>query len=169
MLFLALVSSANEQCQKASAHGESYLFGLRLEGINHLGFRTSACRPGGLGEDGSRPGWADVVPAGEAEEGDVCCGRKAGAASWSFPGAGRCRAHGLSPGLGSRVLAYLRNGERVSGSDLWGVSSADGTDAISGEQTLGFCGLLRSDSLRKGSHVWKAAEGQRVGALELRP
>lgn len=42
----------------------------------------------GWGEDGNKPGLADVVPTGEAEEGGVHCGSKAGASAWSFP---RCR------------------------------------------------------------------------------
>lgn len=45
--------------------------------------------PVGWGEDGNKPGSADVVPTGEAEEGGVRCGSKAGASVWSFP---RCRA-----------------------------------------------------------------------------
>lgn len=153
MLFLSPVSSANEQCRKASAHGEFYLFGLRLEGMNHCGFSTLVCLPGGLGRMAAGQGEQMWSPLGKPRRGMCVVGGRQEHHLGPSP-VPVCAGHVVSsPGLGSRVPAYLRNRERMSGSALWGVSSPDGTDSISGEQTLGFCGLLCSDLVRKGSHV----------------
>lgn len=70
-LVLALVSSANEHCRKAAAGGELYLFGFRLEGTNASALVSSCISLVGWGEGGNKPGLADVVPTGEAEE-EVC-------------------------------------------------------------------------------------------------
>lgn len=95
MLFLAPVSSANGHCRKASAHGECHLFGFRLAGINASASVSRCISLVGWGEDGSKPGLADVVPTGEAEEGGVCCGSEAGASPWSSPAVPSCAGHRL--------------------------------------------------------------------------
>ena len=62
---------------------------LALDWNSRLSFSILVYLTGGLGEDGNEPGLADVVPTGEAEEGGVCHGSKAGTSMGSFP---HCRA-----------------------------------------------------------------------------
>lgn len=78
MLFLALVSSANQHCRTASAHGKFHLFGFRLEGINHLSFRIFICLTGGLGGRWQQARLSRCGPHWEVKEGGVRCGHWCG-------------------------------------------------------------------------------------------
>jgi len=108
VLFLALASSANEHCRKASAHGEFYLFGFRLEftpqlqhfGVSHwwAGGRCQRARISRCGPHwGSRGGRCVPWEQGRDIDGVI-------------PPLPSCAGHSLqSPGLGGRVLAYWQD------------------------------------------------------------
>lgn len=126
VLFLAPVSSANERCRRASAHGGFYLFGFRLEWNEHLVFSILVHPTGGLG---GRWEQARISRCGSLW-GSRALQEQGRSIGVVIPPVPSCAGHMLwSPGLGGRVLAYLRSRGCVPGSDVRHVNSPDGTEA----------------------------------------